>query len=310
MHLPVREMMYGTREVFEYFQCPECGCLQIGRIPSDLAHHYKSDYYSLTSDQTAPYQNPIKNSLNRIRDLIVLFAPLGNHLPFRVRVPHLISSFSALRRVPNLRLSNRLLDVGCGSGQLLHRLANAGFQSLTGIDPFVAESRSFNRSLKIIKGEMSILDSEYDLILLNHSFEHLTDPVNAFLRLAELLAPGGIILIRIPVVDSLAWKMYDTNWFQLDAPRHLYLHSIESIQRLATQARLTVVEVHHDSDHHQFQMSERFCANIPTILPPEDRFMLESISATASQIKTWKRMSSILNDIGLGDQACFYLRHE
>ena len=29
----VREMLYGTKEKFDYFQCAECECLQISEYP-------------------------------------------------------------------------------------------------------------------------------------------------------------------------------------------------------------------------------------------------------------------------------------
>ena len=308
-HYCVREMMYGSREVFDYFQCSTCGCLQIAQIPHDLARHYRSDYYSLAADHTTPYRNPVKNALNRLRDQITLFAPQGNRLPGKVSVPHLAASFMALRRVHGLSLHMRLLDVGCGSGQLLHRLENAGFQRLTGIDPFVAESKRFSDRLTILKGELQTLDGQFDLILLNHAFEHVSNPIDAARRLASILAPGGTLLLRIPVVDGAAWKLYGCDWFQLDAPRHLYLHSDRSLRHVAADAGLKVVEVHHDSDYHQFQMSERFLADVPTIVPEEERDKLRTIAPTPVQIRAWKQMAHSLNLLGLGDQACFYLTH-
>src|SRR5213594_710337 len=40
----VREMQFGTREEFIYFQCVHCGCLQLRDIPANLAKYYP-DYY-------------------------------------------------------------------------------------------------------------------------------------------------------------------------------------------------------------------------------------------------------------------------
>src|SRR3569832_1856689 len=39
-----REMMFGTREEFEYFQCGSCDCLQIAHIPENLGQYYTSSY--------------------------------------------------------------------------------------------------------------------------------------------------------------------------------------------------------------------------------------------------------------------------
>src|SRR6478752_5421007 len=43
-HFVVREMMFGTREPFDYFECSNCKTLQIVDVPADLARHYPTDY--------------------------------------------------------------------------------------------------------------------------------------------------------------------------------------------------------------------------------------------------------------------------
>src|SRR4051812_28988462 len=50
--LSVREMMFGSKERFDYFECAACGCLQIATIPDDLARHYGSGYYSFAPRAT------------------------------------------------------------------------------------------------------------------------------------------------------------------------------------------------------------------------------------------------------------------
>lgn len=42
----VREMMFGWKDVFEYFECADCGCVQIAAIPDDLDKYYPTDYYA------------------------------------------------------------------------------------------------------------------------------------------------------------------------------------------------------------------------------------------------------------------------
>ena len=44
-----REMMFGTRERFDYVECARCGCLQIRDVPADLSPYYPADYYSLAA---------------------------------------------------------------------------------------------------------------------------------------------------------------------------------------------------------------------------------------------------------------------
>jgi len=43
----IREMMFGFRDAFTYFECSECGCLQITEVPNNMERYYSSNYYSL-----------------------------------------------------------------------------------------------------------------------------------------------------------------------------------------------------------------------------------------------------------------------
>ena len=44
-----REMMFGLREEFTYFECAQCGCLQIAEFPADMSAYYPDDYYSFSA---------------------------------------------------------------------------------------------------------------------------------------------------------------------------------------------------------------------------------------------------------------------
>ena len=57
-----REMMFGFRDEFEYFQCSECDCLQISDYPVDVAKYYGDSYYSY---QAYYHKNSFVNELIR-----------------------------------------------------------------------------------------------------------------------------------------------------------------------------------------------------------------------------------------------------
>jgi hypothetical protein len=54
-----------------------------------------------------------------------------------------------------------------------------------------------------------------------HSLEHLRHAGTALDRAAQLLAPGGILVVAIPNLDSLQARAFGERWFALDLPRHL-----------------------------------------------------------------------------------------
>jgi hypothetical protein len=52
-------------------------------------------------------------------------------------------------------------------------------------------------------------------------------------------------------------------WVQLDAPRHFFLHSANSLGLLAGKVGMAVTETVYDSDELQFVGSEQYLKGIP-----------------------------------------------
>lgn len=151
----------------------------------------------------------------------------------------------------------------------------------------------------IHKRDVFGMEGSFELIHLGHAFEHMPEPLQVLVRLRELLARGGTAVIRIPVADSYAWRHYGTEWVQLDAPRHLFLNTRSSMQRLAEQAGLELIAEQRDSTVFQFEGSEKY--RLGLLLDAPDPF-------TAAQRKAWARHAHALNAEGTGDTATFHLR--
>ncbi|WP_321906125.1 methyltransferase domain-containing protein [Paraburkholderia tropica] len=82
------------------------------------------------------------------------------------------------------------------------------------------------------------LTERYDFIMVHHSFEHMAEPKDVLGSLHRILQPTGQLILRIPLVDSHAWRNYGVHWVQLDAPRHFFLHTVRSVQLLCDKAGL------------------------------------------------------------------------
>ena len=153
-------------------------------------------------------------------------------------------------------------------------------------------------------------DGFYDFIMMHHSLEHIPDQINTFQHISRLLKKEGIALIRIPVSNSFAWKQYRMNWVQLDAPRHLFLHSENSINILATSNGLKIKKIIYDSLGFQFFGSE-LCER--GILLQDHKLYLKKNGTkifSKLQLYNWKKRSKELNKNKTGDMCCFYLSKE
>jgi SAM-dependent methyltransferase len=199
-----------------------------------------------------------------------------------------------------ISFGSRILDVGCGSGALLLTLRDCGFTRLTGADPFIGSDISYRGGVHIHKKDVFAMEGTLDLIMLHHAFEHLEHPLEVLKRLNELLPPGGHVLIRIPVADSFAWKHYGTDWVQLDAPRHFFLHTVKSMQHLADKSGLNLISAVSDSTDFQFIGSERYRQGL-SLNDPAPPF-------TPARSRSFKEQARKLNEQGLGDTRTFLLR--
>ena len=300
-----REMMFGFRDNFIYFECFKCGCLQIKDFPKDMLKYYPSNYYSFTLLPPEVFNNPVKNVMKRVRDLAIIHNKgIINKFLLRKFSDPQIRSLSVL----NITRNSRILDVGCGSGGLLYRLKNANFQNLLGIDPYIKSDIKYPIGLTILKKSIHELSGEWDLIMLHHSFEHAPDPLETLKSCTKLLANEGTIMIRIPTVSSFAWRYYKNNWVQLDAPRHLFLHSVDSIKILSSRAKLKLVDLIYDSTEFQFWGSEQYAKDIP--LESEKSYSKNSSKSIFSKerIDMFKQLAEFLNFQSQGDQASVYFK--
>ncbi|MFZ1518104.1 MAG: class I SAM-dependent methyltransferase [Ignavibacteriaceae bacterium] len=300
--LKVREMYFGTREVFDYLNCSNCSCLQLINPPKDFSIHYPKNYFTFNQK----HENKVKSLLNRFRDKAAMGEKsfLGNILYKKFGEPTYISRL----KIVGVNINDSILDVGCGQGILLHKMKESGFENVIGIDLFIDETIGYKNGLKILKKNYSDMDGLYDLIMFNHSFEHMEYPLKVMKKSNELLKLNKTLLIRIPVADSYAFKHYRENWCSLDAPRHLYLHTKKSIKILAEQSGFEVKKISYDSRSWQLWGSEQYSKNI-SLLDERSYYTNPKKSIfTKNQIDEFETKTIELNKNGEGDQAEFYLQ--
>ena len=294
-----REMMLGLRDEFTYFECAGCGCLQLIDVPQDMARYYPENYYSYAKGQ----------SLGAfVRGQRAAYARNGLN-PLGALMSYLYGPDRALESIARLSLNKdaSILDVGCGSGGLLLNLKRAGYTNLTGTDPFLPADMETN-GIRLLKGDVFEVEGEFDVVMLHHAFEHMSEPERVLKHLNRILRPGGVVILRTPVSDGDAWKEYGVNWHQLDAPRHLMVHTVRSMNILADAAGLTISEIVYDSTLLQFIVSEEYLKGIS---------QADSRSYTHNPFRSifsWREIRSFrerarqLNETKRGDSACFYLR--
>jgi predicted SAM-dependent methyltransferase len=186
-------------------------------------------------------------------------------------------------------------------------MRSLGFKKVQGIDPHVTEANKCD--VEIVRDPINKIqeDQTFDLIIFDHSFEHIEEEKDTLTDVRRLLSPTGTCLIRIPVKTDYIWTKYGVNWVQIDAPRHIYLHTLRSMEILCKQARLEINTLVFDSTEFQFWASEQYKLDIPL---RSDKSYVNNPSAsmfTREQMGQFKALAAELNRQRQGDQASFYL---
>jgi SAM-dependent methyltransferase len=144
----------------------------------------------------------------------------------------------------------RILDVGCGTGELLRSLKAVGNHawSLCGVDisaeALAGLSRQGIDAIAARFEEVDLPADSADLIVMNQTIEHVSDPRGTLQKACTLLKPGGVLLVETPSLD--AW---DARWFPPElwagwhCPRHWNLYTPESLTRLARACGFDEVRV-------------------------------------------------------------------
>lgn len=289
-----REMLYGTRATFDYFECAACASLQIAAIPDDLARHYPGDYYSYDRKQT-PF---LKRARQAVRNWLMLFAPAPiNEIATGSKGDRVLLFLS----YAGVSLSSRILDVGCGGGALLNGLARAGMKRLAGIDPFITGDFTTAEGVPVAKRSIREDEGEHDIIMFNHSLEHVPDPRGDLAAARAKLSADGCCMVRIPVAGTQTANAFGADWYGLDPPRHLALPTVAGMKALAEHAGFKVERVEFDSNATQFIGSELYRRGIALNERQPDHF-------TEEQLAKFKADAAALNRAGDGDQAAFFLR--
>ena len=199
------------------------------------------------------------------------------------------------------------LDIGCGShSPWLRGLKQLGFSNLLGVDPYI--ETDVDDDIHILKDEIKNIEGSFDIVSLHHSLEHMADQLDALVSVRRLLKPNGVCLIRVPLVDSFVWKKYGTDWVELDAPRHLYLHSQRSLRVLARNANLALFETLFDSTRFEFIGSEQYRRGISMMA--DNSFFVDpnrSIFST-DEIADFQALAVKVNRNAESGRACFFLR--
>jgi 2-polyprenyl-6-hydroxyphenyl methylase/3-demethylubiquinone-9 3-methyltransferase len=127
---------------------------------------------------------------------------------FRDRLDLFTSTLEGVQPAPA-----RVLDFGCGPGVISMALAARGYQ-MTGVDGAprmieLARTESARRGLHgtrfdvVAAGELAFPAESFDAVVCSSVIEYVPDDVELIGELAQVIAPGGHLLVSVPQSESV-----------------------------------------------------------------------------------------------------------
>jgi len=214
--------LFLTQENFSIWHCKDCGLLFTNPRPENesLGKYYESQEY-LSHDT---------KSSGAIGKLYRFLRNINIKRKYKI--------------VSELSPTGKILDIGCGTGELLSYFQKQKWTTI-GIEPNKA-ARNIARTqyhLKVEEEEhlQKLQTADFDIISMWHVLEHVPDINERIKEAKRLLKKDGSLIIALPNTTSWDADFYGEYWAGLDVPRHLYHFSPEAFANLAKQHGFEIV---------------------------------------------------------------------
>jgi SAM-dependent methyltransferase len=175
------------------------------------------------------------------------YEELWERLPAELELPDL-----SLRRrfaLAHVRPGDRVLDLGCGAGELTAALAAAG-ADVVGVEVAEAALRrargahpTLRFALAPLDGPLPLDDTGFDVVWSSEVIEHVADTARWLSEVRRVLVPGGRLLLTTPSHGRLRLAVGSIDRYSEPLGDHLHLYSAGSLRALLDEFGFDAVHV-------------------------------------------------------------------
>jgi SAM-dependent methyltransferase len=148
-------------------------------------------------------------------------------------------------RYVRLGPSSTVLDVGCGAGTFLSRVRSQHGSAVVGVDFMNLADRPALRDVEFRCGlfyDQPFEPERFDLITMWHFLEHDYDPTRSLAHTRACLASQGRLIIEVPCLDSLTFRLFGDRWPGVQAPQHTALYDRALLRKTVERSGFEVLD--------------------------------------------------------------------
>ncbi|MDM8537071.1 class I SAM-dependent methyltransferase [Desulfobacterales bacterium HSG17] len=183
-----------------------------------------------------------------------------HHNVFEERDHHLKKANRKLGLLTRFLLTGKVLDVGSGPGFFVKQ-ASHHFDSI-GCEFSEAAVQYAQKELGVELFQGDFLDYQggpFNAVTMWSYLEHALEPRKALMYAADLLVPGGYLLLSIPNVEGVGRYAKGKSWRGFSPPEHLHFFTKANFKRLFAETGFEYRDVPFSMNHF-FRDTVYFCA--------------------------------------------------
>tara|TARA_S200000501_G_scaffold378830_1_gene444027 strand:+ start:2104 stop:2997 length:894 start_codon:yes stop_codon:yes gene_type:complete len=131
------------------------------------------------------------------------------------------------------------LDFGCCKGELLKKSKGIA-KYVAGVELEHDNRKELNKTgIDCFEYVTEIKDKKFDLVTLNHVFEHLSDPLKTIDDISNVMKKGALLIIEVPHARDILIEIFDSMEFKKFTfwSEHLILHTKQSLEKFLTYSK-------------------------------------------------------------------------
>lgn len=194
--------------------CAKCGLIQSNprMTPEEYANYYSSDFYRKCYES--------ENYLNIYKDKYTINE--GRHI------------FDEINKIKKIAPGVSVLELGAGGGWNLLVFKEAG-ANVFGLDyspSLVSMGRQYG--INIQQGSIKEITGEFDVIIINHAWEHFMDPVESLKKIIQHMKKGGLVYIAVPnIINYCLEQLQNAHTYYFDPETFNYYCCLSGLEPLA-----------------------------------------------------------------------------